>query len=303
MPHRIFIVFNPGSGHQGDRGLPDRLRALAAREGEAVTLHEMRKGEDLHALCRRALAEGHDCIAVAGGDGTVAGVADAMRGLDVPLGVLPMGTFNYFARGIGVPLDLDSAFAALRGGVACPVATGTVNGKVFLNNASLGVYPAILRKREGIYRRWGRSRMMAYVSVISTILGFSRGRRMRVTVDGVARRQRAPLLFVANSAYQLEEFGLPGADAIRDGQFAVFLSKDVGRWGLLRHAALLMGRSMRNHRDFELMIGREVQVAGPRRPLVAIDGERRILDAPVRITRDDSLLHVILPRKEKAEAA
>ncbi|RVV98373.1 diacylglycerol kinase [Mesobaculum littorinae] len=304
---RIHIVLNPGSGKQGDPALDDKIHAFAEAHGDRVTIHELASDTGPDDAARKALKAGADIVVAAGGDGTIAGVASALHGAgsgdrggdgsaaDVRLGILPMGTFNYFARGLDIPLDIDAALALLLTGEARPVAVAEVNGKLFLNNASLGIYPAILARRENVYKRWGRSRLAAYWSVLLTLAGFKRARTVEVTIDGKRRRRRTPLIFVAHSAYQLEQFGLDGAEMIRRGNFAVFLAPDVGRWGLLKHAVMLLGRNMTRHRNFELIEGREIEVAGHGTRLVARDGERERMHAPIRFTRCDDALQVILP--------
>ena len=292
---RIRIVLNPGSGHQGNPAYVDDVRAFAGAHSDRVELLELGEGQSPTDLARRALDEGVGTVVAAGGDGTIAGVATALHGSDVRFGILPMGTFNFFARGLGIPLDVGLALELLLDGPTRPVTVAEVNGALFLNNASLGVYPAILERRESVYKRWGRSRLAAYWSVLLTLAGFDRARRVEVTVDGVPRRRKTPLIFVANSDYQLDEYGLDGADYIRDGHFAVFLAPDVGRWGLLKYAVRLLGRSMTRHRDFELLHGREIVVGGTGRRLVARDGEREKMQAPIRFSLLDNALQVVVP--------
>ncbi|KAF0676502.1 diacylglycerol/lipid kinase family protein [Profundibacterium mesophilum] len=296
IAERICILLNPGSGHQGNAALVSEIEAFALRHSDRVTLRHLKRGASPAAAARAARGEGFGTVVAAGGDGTICGVAEGLHGGEARMGVLPMGTFNYFARGLKVPLEIGAALDLLLNGTAHPMRVAEVNGQIFLNNASLGVYPAILQKREIIYKRWGRSQLAAYWSVVLTLLGFRRSRRMKVTIDGVTHRRRTPLIFVARSAYQLEQFNLQGADLIRDGRFAVFLSPDASRWGLLRYAILLMGRSMTRHRDFELLDGTEIEVESHgRRHLVARDGERARMTAPIRFGFRDKALMVIMP--------
>lgn len=301
---RLCIVMNPASGKQGTPDLDQAVRAFARDHADRIELRELAKGQSPVEAAARAVDEGFGTIVAAGGDGTIGGVAAAVHGSGADMGVLPMGTFNYFARGLDIPLDIEAALALLLEGTPHPVTVAEVNGKLFLNNTSLGIYPAILAKRESVYRRWGRSRLAAYWSVILTLAGFRRARTLLVTVDGITRRRRTPLIFVAHSAYQLEEFGLDGAETVRRGRFAVFLAPDVGRWGLVKHAVLLMGRSMTKHRDFEMFEGEEIEIeAAPSRLLVARDGERERMETPICIRRCADPLPVIVPRDTPRSAA
>lgn len=99
--------------------------------------------------------EGRDLIVAAGGDGTIMAVASEMRDRKAAMGVLPLGTFNFFARGLGLPQEPQEAAEAILAGRAEKMSLATVNGQVFLNNASLGIYPSILKQREDVYERWG----------------------------------------------------------------------------------------------------------------------------------------------------
>ncbi|SES05257.1 Diacylglycerol kinase family enzyme [Tranquillimonas rosea] len=301
---RLCILMNPGSGKQGGRsGMDDHVRAFA-EERPHVTLREPAEGESLGDVAREVVAGGYDIVVAAGGDGTIGAVASALlqAGGETRLGILPMGTFNFFARSLGIPMDIDEALQVLVTGEAMPMSIGEVNGVPFLNNASLGIYPAILERREKVYRRWGRSRLAAYWSVLLTLAGFRRARTLRVSVDGVERRRRTPLVFVANSAYQLQEYDLDGASYIREGHFAVFLAPDVGRLGLMKFAVLLLGRSVRKHRDIEVLHGRKIEISGPGSRLVARDGEREKMTPPFRFVRHEDALRVIAPARPETEA-
>lgn len=242
------------------------------------------------------IAEGHDAIAAAGGDGTQRAVAAKLVGTDRALGVIPMGTFNYFARGLGLPQDLDEAVDTLAAGAPHPVTVAEANGKLFLNNASLGVYPAILRQREGVYRRWGRSRLAAHWSVALTFARFYRRLSLEMEIDGRRLRRRTPLVFIARSAFQLREFGLKGADCVERGGFAVFITQDCGRMRLLSHAVRLLWGDMREGRDFEMIPAREITIRPARGAgIIAQDGERLRAEAPLRFRLRRDALRVILP--------
>lgn len=292
----LCVIVNPGSGRKAGElslsDMEDRLKALP----RDVEIRHASKGADITRLTREALRDGHGHIVAAGGDGTICAVASVIAGHDVTFGVIPMGTFNFFARGLGIPEEPGGAIEVLQSGRARAVTVGEVNGRLFLNNASLGAYPAILDQREGIYKRWGRSRLAAYWSVLTALTGFRTPLRMRIVVDGVERRRKTALAFVAMSAYQLELYGLEGARAIRDGQFALYVSPDTGRLGLIRQAVLLAWRRLRPGRDVELMTGREIVIETNRRKrLLARDGEKEELGDPFRfVTRPDSL-RVLVP--------
>lgn len=303
MNGSVRIIANAGSGRKEADRLADLIAPLASAWGTPPDLRIIRDGRQIPDEAARARADGVGTVIAAGGDGTLSGVAAALAGSDIRMGVLPMGTFNFFARSLNIPLDPKEAIAALIDGVPTPVSVGEVNGRVFLNNASIGLYPAILSERESIYRRWGRSQMAAYWSVLRTLASFRRPSRMRVTVDGETRRLRTPMVFVANSAYQLDQYGLHGAEMIRDGRFAVFVAPDTTRLQLLAFALRLALKSAQPERDFELLDGRDVLIETTRRRrTIARDGERERIEGPFRFRLRQNALQVILPPAERKVA-
>lgn len=257
----------------------------------------MRSGDRIEGEARRAVAEGFPTVAAAGGDGTICAVAAAVAGSASRMGVLSQGTFNYFSRSLGLPDSLEEAVAVLVTGEERAIDIGEVNGRVFLNNSSLGAYSMILAQREETYRRWGRSRLAAFWSVIQTLARFRHPMVLRVTVDGEVLRARTPLVFVANNAYQLEEFRLDGADCARAGKFALFLAPDSTRAQLVTFAGRLALRRLVADRDFQLFCCEEILVETTRTTrVVARDGERERMAAPFRFRVRHGALRMLVPR-------
>ena len=250
----------------------------------------------------RAIRDGFRIIVAAGGDGTVAGVAHALAGSDVALAVLPMGTFNYFARGLKMPEEAEAAARAILDGAPHDIAVGTLNGRVFLNNVSIGLYPAILEEREATYARFGRYRILAHLASLRTILRFQRPYRMDLVQDETRHRIRTPMLFVARSAYQLDQFGLEGGQAISDDRFVLFLAHQQTRLAFLHLAWKLIRRRVDHGRDILVSTPRQIAVTvqGRRRISVALDGEKLKMQLPLRIQIADHQLQVILPSTNPA---
>lgn len=294
---RICVLCNEGSGRNSREA--DAVGAAMAVLGPGATLRRV-KGADLDTAARRAVSEGFGAIVAAGGDGTIMAVAGAVVGGPSRFGVLPLGTFNYFARGLGLPQDAEGAARLIVAGATRRVSLGEVNGHVFLNNVSLGVYPSILRAREEVYRRWGRRRIAAHWSVAKTFLRYQRPLHLSVAMDGETHKIRTPLLFVARSAYQLETFGLAGADCVAAGRFAVFVAPDAGRAGMFHKAWRLARRKMEEGRDFDLFCVDAITVASRSRHLtVACDGEKFRMRTPLTLRIRHDALEVFVP----AEAA
>lgn len=293
---RVCVLLNHSSGKDDKSAIEARLERGFARHPGRFELRTFAAGEGLADMCQRAMKDGFGTIVAAGGDGTISGVAGQVAGTGRRMGVLPLGTFNFVARGLGIPEDLDEAIDLIASTRSRTLPVGEVNGRIFLNNASLGIYPAVLRQREGTYKRWGRSQIAAHWSVLRTFLSFRRPVKMRVTVGGETARIKTPLAFVARSSFQLDHYGLEGADAVRDGKFALYLAPDVTRWQLLSRALLLATKGMVMHRDFSLFTGSEILIeTSRRRQLVAMDGERLMLNGPFRFRMHPDALIVAAP--------
>jgi diacylglycerol kinase family enzyme len=297
----ICVLSNPRSGTaQRNPGAVERAMAVF---GPRAALRPFRGDPADEAA--RAVADGFRIIVAAGGDGTVAGVAHALAGTTAALAVLPLGTFNYFARGLQMPEDPEAAARAILDGADHFIRVGTLNGRVFLNNVSIGLYPAILEEREATYARFGRYRILAHIASLRTILRFQKPYRMDLVQDQTRHRVRTPMIFVARSAYQLDQFGLQGAEAISDDRFVMFLAPTQTRLGFLRLAWRLVRRRVDHGRDVLVSTPRriEVSVRGRRRLSVALDGEKLRMRLPLVVELADDRLHVILPPRKAEDMA
>lgn len=298
---RICLIYNKKSGQNAnDRGAIERaLEIFGSRAHHAewdVTC------DDIHDTVAAELARGADLIVAAGGDGTAMAVAGAMRGKGVPFAVLPLGTFNFFARGLGLSEDPGEAARQILDGTPHDIRVAEANGQVFLNNASLGIYPSILKERETVYARWGRRRIAAHWSVVKTFLRFQRPMKVTMTTDEGTQTRRTALIFVARSAYQLHHFGIKGEAAIADDRFAVLVARGSGRFALFHLAWRLARGSIREGRDYDLITTRKLDVeVSQRRALLAFDGEKRRDRSPFRFRMSETPLRIILPEPKETD--
>lgn len=301
-PATICVLTNPNSGRNSRDA--EAINTALAVFGPQAELRHWQPGEDLAVAVKQAVMDGFTTIVAAGGDGTVMGVAHALTGTDARMAVLPLGTFNYFARGLGLPQEPKEAAEAILAGHTRCISVGSVNGQVFLNNASLGIYPKILREREEIYSRYGRRRIAAHWSVVRTVFRFQRPMTLRLTIDGAERRVKTPLIFVARSAYQLSHFGLDAQQTISDDAFALFIAKAQTRVELLQLAFRLATKSVQLGRDLEQISARRItaETVHPT-PYVAYDGEKSRMTSPLDFRILTDALQIIIPDEAQKVAA
>ena len=170
-PQRVIVILNKGSGRQDGTERKSRISDRFQHHDIPVSFVEFSpNGADLGQVAQSTAEANPDATIVAsGGDGTISGVASGLAHVPNQMGIIPAGTFNYFARSLNLPETVDEAVDVIAKGVLRPTDIAKINGNAFLNNASIGAYAAILKTREGIYDRWGRSRVAAYWSVVKAL--------------------------------------------------------------------------------------------------------------------------------------
>lgn len=304
MPRaRTCVILNAGSGRKSSDDIATQIRDALSAEGQEAEIRMIHKPGKLIAGIEAAVAEGFETIVAAGGDGTISAVADKLHGTDITMGLIPLGTFNYFARSLGIPDTIPDAARVIAHGKPRRVPVATVNGRAFLNNCSLGTYPEILRRREVIYKKWGRSRLAAYWSVILTLA--TRRKPMLATLtfeNGEVRSFRSTIIFAINNAYQLDELGLMGREEVAAGRLVVFLAPDDSRWGMFVNTMAIATGLAKKKRNFDMVSGSEILLETvPKHRLVARDGEKERMKGPftLRVSRDD--LAVLVPQTAEVE--
>src|SRR5438067_3016954 len=244
-----------------------QLAELFRRHGEDPRILQPRDGYDLPAVAREA-ADGNEPIVVAaGGDGTVSAVAAALAGTDKILGVLPLGTLNHFAKDLGIPLDLEEAVRVCINGSVARVDVGEVNGHVFVNNSSLGLYPSIVRFRDRQRARLGLSKWLAFVWATLSVLRRYPFMSVRLSTDDTQLLRRTPFVFVGNNEYQMEGLSLGARSCLDKGELSLHVAHRTGRLGLLRFAVRALFGGLRNEKDFDSLCTEEIWVETRRRRL------------------------------------
>lgn len=309
MPHApYFIVLNAGSGHEETSGQRAIIEEALLASGHPFELAVVEDPSQLQATARHMLEAARAAggtIVAAGGDGTINTVAGMAVGSGCPFGVLPQGTFNYFGRTHGIPEDLGDAVAALLMASVQPVQVGVVNERIFLVNASIGLYPQIIEEREADKRQFGRSRLVALLSMIKTALGARQYLHIRLATSGAQRKMRTPMLFIGNNSLQIGQLGLlPLSAALEDGKLAAIAPKSVGTLGMI---GLMVRGALGRLGDaanlvsfgFERMTVKQLTLYGKRRRIkVALDGEVTLLDTPLRFSVITDRLLLLKPGKD-----
>lgn len=298
----LLFIINAASGHHDSdatRQLIETALRTNGRTGELL----FARPQDLARVAQQAAATAcarHSAVVAVGGDGTINSVAQAAHALGCAMGVLPQGTFNYFARTHGIPNEAALAAQTLLSCEPVPVQVGLINERVFLVNASLGLYPELLQDREAYKTRFGRSRVVAFAAALVTLLGRHRQLRLRIERGTQVRNVTTPTLFVGNNQLQLEQVGLAQASALDHGFLAAVMLRPIGSlamlWLLLRGSFGILGEadtveSFQFHRM--RVKPRLAWVAGSVK--VAFDGEVSWMHAPIEFRVSPKPLYLIKP--------
>jgi diacylglycerol kinase family enzyme len=294
------VILNSRSGNCSKLDIPSQLKSMAAILGVSCDIVCAQTPSQVISAAQQAARSSVDLVIAAGGDGTINAVASELVGTGKRLGLLPLGTFNYFAREMGVPTDLELAFRTCFEGEARSVTVGEVNGQMFLNNASIGLYPVILAVREQTYRRWGRMRWIAYWSVLTALFRLRLNMKLTLTANGERRTLYTPLLFVARNAIQLEEFRVPGVRCVIDDGFSVYALRSISRLGLIRVAWHALAGKLEPQYDFDMVCTSSMRVESRRMfRTVAFDGERIKMLSPIEFLVRQNSLSVLVPKKRE----
>jgi len=287
------ILINRGGGSVGDTSAIRTALDGAGVQGDIRLLD----GHEIPDAAKAAVTHGAELVVAGGGDGTISCVAGALAGTGAKLGILPLGTLNHFARDLGLPLDLAESAQVIANGTPRAVDIAEVNGRLFVNNSAIGLYPLMILDRDSQQRRLGRSKRLAMiVASFRTLVRFHH-RRLTLTVnDERAGRIDTPLLFVGNNDYRVD-IGAPGRrESLDDGELCVFVLRKKTARGLIGATIrALLDRSRDD--DMVRIEGVErLRVASKRSHLaVSLDGETAIMDTPLDYRIRPKALQVLAP--------
>ena len=293
----VTVIMNPGAGAAETHARQQEI-AAAFLEHHLTPAIVISPGDRIAQAARRAVQSGSTIVVAAGGDGTVSAVGSAVAGTASVLGVLPLGTLNHFAKDLGIPLDVPSAVATIVNGTATTIDAGEVNGRLFLNNASVGLYPRLVWERTREQRR-GRRKSYAFLLALARV--WRRYRRVSVSVhDGSYERIiHTPFVFVGNNEYRLEGVRIGGRTRLDRGDLHLCMAPGLRRGDVIRISlAAIVGRLHAIDR-FESVTTKRLSIAARRKRLgVSLDGELTVLDTPLQFRIRPAALRVTVPREE-----
>jgi YegS/Rv2252/BmrU family lipid kinase len=297
----VEIIINAGSGLGDKSQVKRQVEDLLTAAGVKAQISLARSGAQVVEFAQRAARGNSPVIVAGGGDGTISAVAAALLDSDKTLGVLPLGTLNHFAQDLKIPLDLVAAVRTVIAGHTTRVDVGEVNGRTFVNNSSLGLYPTIVRERLK-QQRLGYRKWPAFVWAALTVLRRYPFVDVRLRVDEKDFSSRTPFVFVGNNQYVMEGLKIGARERLDAGVLSLHITPRFSRLRLVRLALRALIGRLRNDKDFVAMLTETATIETRRkhhkRMRVALDGEVGVLESPLHYRIRRAALSVIVPRPE-----
>lgn len=295
----IDVIINARSGAGNSAEVQQRIAAAFHAAGADARISLAGSGPELITLAQHAARGEAERVVGAGGDGTMNAIAAAIIDAGKTLGVLPAGTMNHFAKDLKIPLDLEGAIGTIVAGHTASVDVGEVNGRVFLNNSGLGLYPRIIREREK-QQRLGWGKWPAYSWAALAVLRRYPFLDIRLSVGGRDRTTRTPFVFVGNNEYQMEQLSVGGRACLDAGALSVYTTRGTGRLGLIRLALGALLGGLRQDRDFVAFTTTGMWIDTRHERLrVALDGEVVTMEPPLHYRVRPGALRVLVPANDQ----
>jgi diacylglycerol kinase family enzyme len=274
-----------------------QLIRIAGEHGVRAKILRARDGTELLSFAAQAVSDKSNPVVAGGGDGTVNALATKLIGTGTALGVLPLGSLNHFSKDAGIPQDVEQAVSTVFTGRVTAVDVGEVNGRIFLNNSSLGTYPEVVRMREEEQRQ-GQGKWAALVHAWISALRHDAQLHIRLREGG--EEAVTPLLFVGNNRYEIVGLKVGSRPALDAGHLWVYTAPRASKIELVRMGLrALVGRI--TYRDLNARDATAFTVYARESSIdVATDGEVTVMSTPLHYRCRPRALAVIVPRAEEA---
>lgn len=292
----VAVIINSGAGRQfSPTANSQALRDAFAKWNIKARFHDI-DSQEMVPVVRQAAASQVDAVVVVGGDGTISAAAGVLAGTDMPLGVIPAGTFNHFAKDAQIPLHPQQAVQLIAEGSVQRIDTAEVNGHIFINNSSVGLYPRAVRFRDRYLRMFGGSKSVAMV--LAWFSACSRFPLLTISLQADDRNmiRTTPFVFVGNNQYQLDLFTLGSRTDMTGGNLSLYIANNGRRIRMVGMAMLALLHKKSRQANFDLHLVKEVRLDTVMRNVhVALDGEIVYMTPPLYYRIRPRDLDVILP--------
>ncbi len=294
----IEVIINAAGGSFVEDETYESIAAAFSEKSIDVNIHLARSGDEIADLAKKAASGDAPVIVGCGGDGTIALIAGICAASSKTLGIIPLGTLNHFSKDLDIPQDINGAVTVLADGIVRRVDVGEVNGRTFINNSSIGIYPQIVLHREAQQERLGRGKWSAAALAALRVFRRSPFLRVKFELDGVAFVRRVPFVFIGNNVYEMDLYNIGTRKRLDGGLLSVYFLHRGGRLGVLELLFRTLTGRLRQWRDFEAMETDELTIDTRKsKMIVACDGEVEVIETPLNYRIRPRALSVIVPKE------
>ena len=297
MSTPIEVIVNAGSGSVEEDSIRESLTTSFQENNLEAHIRLAKDGAEIVEFAKRAAASNAEIVCAGGGDGTISAVAQEIVKTDKTLGVLPLGTLNNFSRDLQIPQNIAEAVKIIAENNKNKIDVGEVNGRIFVNNSSIGLYPQIVKNREA-QQSLGHGKWSSAFWAALKILKRSPFFAVRLQTANGARVVRTPFVFVGNNDYEMDFLKIGRRAKLDGGRLSVYFLQRSGRRGLFLLALRTIFGRLRQARDFEEISPSEITIETKRKQiLVAFDGEVEVMNTPLHYKIYPQSLRVIVPKE------
>jgi diacylglycerol kinase family enzyme len=296
---RVVVILNKNAGWLASNHVTEKIALVkdAFHAFNVIADVRLATGKNLKGILHTALKSGPNAIAVGGGDGTIGTAAAVLSGGNTPLGVLPLGTFNHLAKDLGIPSRLKDAVQTIAAGIVKEVDLAEVNGEIFVNGSTIGIYADYLRARNPRRVRVGLSRWLTVFYGMSTAFRNFPMLEVHLNTGNRTLLRTTPFVLVGNNEYDKGLFStIGGRSALNRGHLSVYVARCSERSCMARLVLRVLTGHFGQYKDLDSMLVQEVTIHTPKsRLLVTTDGELRWMSPPIHYKIRPMALRVLLP--------
>jgi diacylglycerol kinase (ATP) len=291
------LLVNPSSGEQGAVAqLPTIVNALESVGMQAVVSFTSQEHSPTE-LAAQAVRERYDLVVAVGGDGTVSAIAQGLLGTDIPLGIVPVGTYNNIARSLSIPANLDDAVEVLLHGQPWRIDSATVNGTPFMEVAGVGLDARLFPVAEEIkLGSWS-----ALPKAVQTLRAY-RPRKLWIEFADGSRVATRPLLaMVSNMPYFGVGFAIAPTARPDSGQLVLSLFENMTKLQLLGYFAAVANGGQVEEPRIVTYQGSSFRIAAASRPAMPVQADGQVVgETPVVFAVLPHALTVVAPPQHRS---
>ncbi|MBP6003579.1 MAG: hypothetical protein KA746_09120 [Pyrinomonadaceae bacterium] len=300
----IEVIINASGGSFVAGETEQLLADLFAASGIEVNLRLAGSGDQIELFAKAAVDSDAEVVLAGGGDGTISSVAAVVAASGKTFGVLPLGTLNNFSKDLNIPQDIAEAIRVIAEGKTAEIDLAEVNGRKFINNSSIGLYPRIVRKRDQHQQRLGYGKWRAAFWAAISIFRISPFLKVEILVDGKLFVRKTPFVFVGNNEYEMEIYNIGRRPKLDKGRLSIYFLHRGGRLGVIMLLLRTITGTVRQWRDFEEVLTDSIRIGTRRKRMqVAFDGEVASVEMPLQYRILPKALRVIVPAEKTEEDA